>query len=61
VDLVTPEFKFRIESVGAEGKSPLAKWVPSLRKPSPATPVEESSRHHSTSADSAKKKGEAKP
>ena len=48
VDLVTPEFKFRIEKVDADDRSPLAKQVPSLNTPNPvATSLEhQTARHH---------------
>ena len=47
VDLVTPEFKFRIDKVDEDEKSPLAKLVPSLNSPNPMASLEhETSLHH---------------
>jgi len=63
VDLATPEFKFRIESVDANERSPLAKLVPSLNRPSPAPPVlhNTTSQHHASSMDAAKPGATARP
>ncbi len=49
VDLVTPEFKFSIEKVDAEERSPLAKLVPSLNNPQPQPSLEKlTSQHHAS-------------
>ena len=50
VDLVTPEFKFRIETVDANERSPLAKLVPSLNSPTPVPPVvpNTTTKHHAS-------------
>ena len=50
VDLATPEFKFRIETVDANERSPLAKLVPSLNSSNPVPPVvpNTTTKHHAS-------------
>ena len=59
VDLVTPEFKFRIEAVDANERSPLARLVPSLNTPNPALPVVQNTttQHHASRVKDPQKAG----
>jgi hypothetical protein len=49
VDIASPEFKFTIEKVDADGASPLAKLVPSLNHPQPSQDhLTATSMHHAS-------------
>jgi len=63
VDLVTPEFKFRIETVDANERSPLAKMVPSLNSPSPVPPVvpNTTTKHHASHLKDPNQSGTVRP
>jgi hypothetical protein len=63
VDLVTPEFKFSVQTVDANERSPLAKLVPSLNSPKPAAPVVQNTtpQHHASHLQEHKKSGASKP
>jgi len=63
VDLVTPEFKFRIEAVDANERSPLAKRVPSLNSPSALPPVVQNTttQHHALHVKDPKKNETVRP
>ena len=63
VDLVTPEFKFRIETVDANERSPLAKLVPSLNSPTPLPPVVQNTtpQHHASHLKAPKKGATSRP